>query len=214
MACLEKRVALINGATSPLGQAVALAFAAHGADLLLLYPHREEGAIGADLARHVVGMGRRAVLLHGDAATQEGAYMAVQSAIIGFGGIDILVANADLPVALDGGVLSDPAALDAVMRAGLAPQAQLDRLVLPQMAARGYGRLITTLPAAAPGSVDGVLAGALIGYAQALAAHLPPGDITANAVALPGRNANWAEVAQAYVALARDEARAWRGRVL
>src|SRR6478672_9415164 len=61
---LEGRHALITGADSGIGRAVAIAFAREGADVLISYLCEDEDA--RETARWVEQAGRRAVLLSGD----------------------------------------------------------------------------------------------------------------------------------------------------
>ncbi len=90
---LAGRKALITGADSGIGRAVAIAFAREGADVALSYLPAEE----AD-AREVVALiraeGRKAVTLPGDIRDETFCGKLVADAIKGLGGLDILVNNA------------------------------------------------------------------------------------------------------------------------
>ncbi len=88
---LEGRVALVTGADSGIGRAVALAFAKEGADVLLSYLNEEEDADAA--ARSVQEAGRQAVKLPGDIGDPAHCRALVQAAIDRFGRLDILVNN-------------------------------------------------------------------------------------------------------------------------
>ncbi len=88
---LAGRVALITGADSGIGRAVALAFAREGADVLLSYLDEEEDADAA--ARSVQAAGRQAVKLPGDISDPAHCRAMVQTAIDRFGRLDILVNN-------------------------------------------------------------------------------------------------------------------------
>src|SRR5207302_5080976 len=63
---LKGKAAVITGADSGIGRAVAIAFAREGADVLLAYLDEHEDA--RDTARWVEREGRRAVLVPGDLA--------------------------------------------------------------------------------------------------------------------------------------------------
>src|SRR5205085_7867661 len=63
---LEGRAALITGADSGIGRAVAIAFAREGAHVLISYLHEHEDA--RETARWVEAAGRRAVPMAGDVA--------------------------------------------------------------------------------------------------------------------------------------------------
>ena len=88
---LAGRVALITGADSGIGRAVALAYAREGADVLLSYLDEEEDAQAA--ARSVQQAGRQAVRLPGDIADPAHCRDLVRTAIERFGRLDILVNN-------------------------------------------------------------------------------------------------------------------------
>ena len=89
---LEGRAALITGADSGIGRAVAIAFAREGADVLISYLCEHEDA--KETARWVEQAGRRAVLVAGDVKDAEHCRQLVARADKGFGKLDILVNNA------------------------------------------------------------------------------------------------------------------------
>jgi NAD(P)-dependent dehydrogenase (short-subunit alcohol dehydrogenase family) len=89
---LTDRVALITGADSGIGRAVAIAFAREGADILISYLEEDEDA--RETARWVEEAGRKAVLARGDIADESFARSLVQRAIDECGKLDILVNNA------------------------------------------------------------------------------------------------------------------------
>ncbi len=86
------KVALITGADSGIGRAVALAFAREGADVLIAYHTSDEDAHEA--AHSVEVAGRRAVLVKGDIQEEAHCVALVERAIAEFGHLDILVNNA------------------------------------------------------------------------------------------------------------------------
>ena len=97
---LEGRRALITGADSGIGAAVAIAFAREGADVALNYlPHEEEDA------QHIAGVireaGRTAVLLPGDLTDADFCRRLVEDAVDGLGGLDALVNNAGRQIAVE-----------------------------------------------------------------------------------------------------------------
>jgi len=89
---LEGRHALITGADSGIGRAVALAFAREGADVAISYLSEEKDA--RETERLVIEAWRQAILLPGDIGEPSGSKAVAQKAIDGFGTIDILVNNA------------------------------------------------------------------------------------------------------------------------
>jgi NAD(P)-dependent dehydrogenase (short-subunit alcohol dehydrogenase family) len=97
---LEGRKALITGADSGIGAAVAIAFAKEGADVALNYLPDEEP--DAQVVRAVIERaGRTAVLLPGDLADKDFCATLVENAVDGLGGLDILVNNAGKQVAVE-----------------------------------------------------------------------------------------------------------------
>ena len=89
---LSGKAAIITGADSGIGKAVAIAFAREGADVLISYLNEDEDA--RDTARWVEEAGRKAVLVPGDIKTEEHCKSLVKRAMDEFGRIDVLVNNA------------------------------------------------------------------------------------------------------------------------
>ena len=89
---LTGRKALITGADSGIGRAVAIAFAREGADVLIAYLNEDEDA--RETARYVEEAGRKAVLISGDIRQEAHCQQLVQRAVDELGGLDILVNNA------------------------------------------------------------------------------------------------------------------------
>jgi len=89
---LAGRAALITGADSGIGRAVAIAFAREGADVLISYLEEHEDA--QETARWVEQAGRKAVLMAGDIADPAHCKKLVARAVEEFGRLDILVNNA------------------------------------------------------------------------------------------------------------------------
>ena len=89
---LQDKVALITGADSGIGRAVAVLFAREGCDVAIAY--LEESQDAQDTKAAVEKEGRRAILLPGDAADPDYAEAAVAATIEQLGGLDILVNNA------------------------------------------------------------------------------------------------------------------------
>jgi NAD(P)-dependent dehydrogenase (short-subunit alcohol dehydrogenase family) len=88
---LNGQVALVTGAARGIGRACALALAHAGADVAL---GLRDPSSGADLARAIEGMGRRALRLPMDMLRLDQVRQAVDSAVQYFGRLDILVNNA------------------------------------------------------------------------------------------------------------------------
>jgi len=89
---LTGKRAVITGADSGIGRAVAIAFAREGADVLVSYLSEHEDA--QETARYVEEAGRKCVLVPGDLADRAHARTIIPKALEELGGIDILVNNA------------------------------------------------------------------------------------------------------------------------
>ena len=89
---LKDKKAIITGADSGIGRAVAIAFAREGADVLISYLSEHEDA--QDTARLVEAAGRKAVLVAGDISDPAHCRAIVDKAAQEFGRIDVLVNNA------------------------------------------------------------------------------------------------------------------------
>jgi hypothetical protein len=89
---LKDRHALVTGADSGIGRAVALAFAREGADVAISYLSEHEDA--QETERLVTDAGRKALLLPGDIAERSVCATITEGALDAFGQIDILVNNA------------------------------------------------------------------------------------------------------------------------
>ena len=89
---LEGRAALITGADSGIGRAVALAFAREGADVLIAYLDSDSDA--EEAARVVTEAGRKAITVAGDIRDEAHCRDLVDRVVKEFGHLDILVNNA------------------------------------------------------------------------------------------------------------------------
>lgn len=89
---LADKKAIITGADSGIGRAVAIAYAREGADVLIAYLNEHEDA--KETQRLVEDAGRKAVLVPGDVQRADHCRDIVKKAVSELGGIDILVNNA------------------------------------------------------------------------------------------------------------------------
>jgi NAD(P)-dependent dehydrogenase (short-subunit alcohol dehydrogenase family) len=89
---LKGKAAVITGADSGIGRAVAIAFAREGADVLISYLNEDQDA--ADTARHVEEAGQKAVLVPGDLSDPRHCRDLIAKAVEEFGRVDVLVNNA------------------------------------------------------------------------------------------------------------------------
>ncbi|MFF9564853.1 SDR family oxidoreductase [Leifsonia sp. NPDC014704] len=89
---LTGKVALITGADSGIGKAVAIAYAREGADVAISYLNEDDDA--EDTAKWVREAGRKALLLRGDVSDPQHCRDIVAKTVEELGGIDVLVSNA------------------------------------------------------------------------------------------------------------------------
>jgi NAD(P)-dependent dehydrogenase (short-subunit alcohol dehydrogenase family) len=89
---LDGKAAVITGADSGIGRAVAIAYAREGADVLISYLNEDDDA--RQTAQWVEKAGRKAVLMPGDIADPAHCRAIIAKAVEEFGRVDILVNNA------------------------------------------------------------------------------------------------------------------------
>jgi NAD(P)-dependent dehydrogenase (short-subunit alcohol dehydrogenase family) len=89
---LTGKAAVITGADSGIGRAVAIAYAREGADVLISYLDEHDDA--AETRKWVEDAGRRAVLVPGDVADPAHCRSIIDTAVREFGRVDVLVNNA------------------------------------------------------------------------------------------------------------------------
>jgi len=238
---LKDKVALITGADSGIGRAVALAFAREGADVVIAYLNEHEDANVT--RRSVESAGRRALLAAGDLDNDGACRALVDKAVKEFGRIDLLVNNA----AYQGKSVKKFEELEAervekTFRVNIIAMFHLVRNALPHM--KEGSVIVNTASVQAyhpnPGILDyATTKGAIVAFTKGLAQSLIERGIRVNCVA-PGpvwtplvvqsfdakknekfgenypmeRPAQPAELAPSYVFLASDESRYVNGEVL
>ena len=89
---LEDKVALITGADSGIGRAVAIAFAMEGAKVAILYNENDGDA--AETKRLVEGKGGQCLVIKSDVRQKKLCFDAVEKTISEYGKLNILVNNA------------------------------------------------------------------------------------------------------------------------
>jgi acetoin reductase-like protein len=88
---LEGKVAIVTGAASGMGRAIALRYAQEGAHVVIADLNQ---AAGQKVADEITGAGGKAVAVAVDVRNQEQVQAMVDTAVREFGGLDILVNNA------------------------------------------------------------------------------------------------------------------------
>ena len=187
MGLLAGKTALITGATRGIGRAIALRFAAEGADIAFTYRSQHEAA--QSLVSELEALGVRSKAYTSDAASFEDAHKVVEDVKETFGRIDVLVNNAG--ITKDGLMMRmDEAQWDAVIDTNLKSAFNFIQPSTPIMARQRSGSIISM------SSVVGVSGNAgqcnysaskagLIGLTKSMAKEMGPRGIRANCIA-PG----------------------------
>ena len=184
---LEGRVAFVTGASRNIGRAVALAFAAEGADLIL--NTRANGEELDGVAAECRKAGVRAVPVLGDIGDAAAVEAMVQRGLAELGGVDVLVCNAAIRPHKS---LAETSIEDwhRVVATNMHSAFYLAKAVVPSMKARGRGSIIalggqSSLTGRANTAAVTAAKTGLLGLVRALAAELGPMGIRANMV-MPG----------------------------
>jgi NAD(P)-dependent dehydrogenase (short-subunit alcohol dehydrogenase family) len=130
---LAGKRAVITGADSGIGRAVALAFAREGADVVLSYLESED-ADATETVRLVEEAGRRAVRCPGDIRDEDTCTKIIDTAVRELGGLDILVNNAAYQMAQQGGIADiTTEQFDQVMKTNLYAMFWLCKKAIPHL---------------------------------------------------------------------------------
>lgn len=179
---LKDRTAIVCGASSGMGLAIAEALADEGANVAMFARRRDL------LGREAERLGALAV--RGDLTNPAHLERLVEQAVAAFGGIDILVNNGGGPprgAALD----LDAESVEAAVELLLVSAVRLTNLCLPHLERGGHGRVINITSSSVKEPIDSLaLSNAVrpgvIGWAKTLAREVGPKGITVNSIA-PGR---------------------------
>ena len=187
MGLLTGKTALVTGATRGIGRAIALKFAAEGADVAFTYRSQHEAA--QSLVDEIQAMGVKAKAYQSDAASFEDAHKVTDDVKATFGRIDILVNNAG--ITKDALMMRmDEAQWDAVIDTNLKSAYNFIHACTPVMARQRSGSIICMT------SVVGMSGNAgqcnyaaskagLIGLTKSIAKEMGSRGIRANCIA-PG----------------------------
>lgn len=179
---LKGRTALVGGASSGLGFAIAAALRQEGANVIAVARGRE----ALEDAAESIG----AVPVEADLSSPEGPALAVGQAVEVFGGLDILVWNTGGP--RPGGVLEiDEQSAQAAVQTQLLSLVRMVGSSLPHLRRGGFGRIIavTATSAREPASLvalSGLVRPGVTAYLKSLADEVAADGVTVNCVA-PGR---------------------------
>ncbi|MGH3133973.1 MAG: SDR family oxidoreductase [Gaiellaceae bacterium] len=179
---LDGRTAIVCGASAGIGLGVAEALADEGTNVVMFARGPER------LEREAERLGGVAVA--GDVTSASDVARLVQTAVDGFGGIDILVNNSGGPPRTTA-VELDEEQVEAAVRLLLVSVVRLTGLCLPSLDKSGCGRIVNITSSTVKEPTDNLaLSNAVrpgvIGWAKSLSRELGPKGITVNSIA-PGR---------------------------
>lgn len=209
---LDGRRAVVTGAGSGIGEAIALAYAQAGAQLLLA----DIDAARADsVARRCRALGAQAETVIGDVTDESTAHRIIDRCVQAFGGIDILVNNAGMLTQSRCADMST-AMWDEMLRVDLRSVFLCARRAVPHMQAQRWGRIINI--ASQLGIKGGVelshyaaAKAGVIGFTKSLALEVAPDNVLVNAIApgpiatplVDGISADWKRAKEASLPLGR-----------
>lgn len=180
---LEGKVALITGATSGIGAALARRFAAEGADLVL---GGRRAQLGEAIASELRAGARRVHFVEADVAEEEGADALARAVKERFGSLDTVVLNAGVSDQGRGEFWSvTPAAFDRLYRTNVRGVWLVARAVVPLLRPGAAVVVMASMASYAvlPGeSLYSATKGALIQLTRAMALDLAPRSVRVNAL--------------------------------
>lgn len=184
---LTGRTALVCASTGGLGEAVARAIAAEGANVVV---SGRRGDRARELAAELEASGAKAVGVAVDLTADGGADALHAAAVEAFGGVDVLVLNGPGPKPGTAAGI-DSADVEAAVRTLVVPHQRLVALALPRMREQKWGRVLAIgssgVQAPLPNlALSNLGRAALSGYLKTLAAEVAADGVTVNLL-LPGR---------------------------
>ena len=186
MGVLENRIGIVTGAARGIGAAIAEAFAAEGAAVVIA-DRNEQGATA--LAGELRERGARSLGLGADVTDQGDVETMVETTLAEFGGIDVLVNNAGIDTV--GEIVSMPfEQWQEMIDVNLTSVFRCTKAVLPTMIAQRFGRIINIGSQLALAGTDTMVhycaaKAGVHGFTRALARELAPYGVTVNVIA-PG----------------------------
>lgn len=187
------RVAVVTGAGSGIGRAIAEALAASGATVAVLDAN---GNAAEETAGRLAGAGYRAMAVTCDVSIWDDIESAAREVEAALGPADVLINNAGISPKHDGKPAStlemDPAEWAHVLAVNLTGAFHGVRAFAPAMTRLGWGSIVNQSSVSAKRHLDFVgvhypaSKAGLIGMTKQLAGELGPSNINVNALA-PGR---------------------------
>lgn len=183
---LTNRVAVVVGATSGIGKAIALALAEAGADVI---PTGRRRNMVESAARQIGSAGRRSHVITTDVTRTDSVNELAQKVLDKFGHVDILVNAAGITVRRPTAEVPD-SEWNAIIDTNLNGILRACRAFGPHMIERRYGRIInigslTSLVALHEVAAYGASKAAVAALTKSLAVEWAPYNVCVNAI-LPG----------------------------
>ncbi|MBO4416865.1 MAG: 3-oxoacyl-[acyl-carrier-protein] reductase [Bacteroidales bacterium] len=184
---LSGQTALITGAARGIGKAIALKFAAEGANIAFCDIVIDENALATKAELEALGV--KVLAMQGDVSSFDSAAAIVKQTVETFGGIDILVNNAG--ITRDGLLIRmDEKAWDDVLRINLKSVYNYCHAAVPVMMKVRKGCIINVSSVAGLHGNAGqcnysASKGAIVAFTRTLAKEIGPRNIRVNAIA-PG----------------------------
>lgn len=183
---LAGKTAIITGADSGIGKAVAIAFAKEGADITVSFLCEKQDA--ESVKKRIEELGQKCLLIPGDIANSQHCKTIIESALNTFGKIDILVNHAGEQTQTNSLEEITDEKLEHIFKVNIFSMFYLTRAALPHM--RAGSAIINTVSIVAyqgnPLLLDYTATKAAgVGFTRALAKALAKKAIRVNAVA-PG----------------------------
>lgn len=184
---LSGKVAIITGASRGIGEAIALAYAQAGADIVIA--SRKMPGL-QPVADKIAAMGRKVLAVPTNAGEFDQLEALVEKTKDHFGGVDILVNNAGTNPTFGPIVSTEDWVFDKIFKVNVFGYVKMAQYCVPLMKARGGGKIINVASVAGlrPGKGLGAYSmskSAVISLTQVLAMELGPDNIQVNAIA-PG----------------------------
>ncbi len=189
---LEGKVAIITGAGSGMGRAMANLFAKEGAKLVVGEWHQETLD---EVVAEVKAAGGEILGVQGNVAEQVDCAMMVDAAMNAYGRIDALCNNAGVMDQFAGVAEMDDAIFDRCMAVNVKGPVNLSRLVIPIMKKQGAGAIVNSASAAGMGGASAGAAytmskHAVIGLTKNTAFRYAKEGIRCNAMVIGAVNTN------------------------
>jgi len=181
---IKDKTALVTGASTGIGRAIATLLAAEGARLAIVA--RRRPLLETLAAEIVAGGGHAPVVIEQDVLAADGPERIEAAAIAGLGSVEILINNAggSRPFPVD---VAEERWTEALALNFTRPR-QLTHRLLDQMIARGWGRIVNITGKSEPEGINGAFCAkaAIHAWAKGLSREVGKHGITINCIA-PGR---------------------------